>query len=198
MPPEENSVEPAEVKQWRRGERERLIAQRRALDGDLRRVGDAAIIGHLDAILGPVAERIVSLYWPFRAEPDLRGWAGDIIARGGRVALPVVVRKAAPLIFRAWAPGGALIPGIWNIPVPAAGDEVAPDVVIAPVVGFDPACYRLGYGGGFFDRTLAELPQALAIGVGYSEAVIPTIHPQPHDIPMRTIVTPDGPRDAVP
>jgi 5,10-methenyltetrahydrofolate synthetase len=67
---------------------------------------------------------------------------------------------------------------------------VQPDVVIAPVVGFDDAHYRLGYGGGFFDRTLAIMPRKpLAIGVGYAEARIPTIHPQTHDIPMDVIVT---------
>jgi 5-formyltetrahydrofolate cyclo-ligase len=79
---------------------------------------------------------------------------------------------------------------VWNIPVPKYGEEVYPDVVIAPVVGYDQSAYRLGYGGGFFDRTLAAIPkQPLVIGVGYSHAAIPTIHPQPHDIPMDKIVT---------
>ena len=79
-----------------------------------------------------------------------------VLEGGGRCALPVVVEKKAPLVFRLWKPGGRLVPGVWNIPIPADGDEVLPDVVIAPVVGFDSACYRLGYGGGFFDRTLAH------------------------------------------
>ena len=102
------------------------------------------------------------------------------------------VEKKAPLVFRLWQPGGRLVPGVWNIPIPADGDEVLPDVVIAPVVGFDSACYRLGYGGGFFDRTLATLPHALAIGVGYDAAAISTIYPLPHDVPMEAIVTERG------
>ena len=91
-----------------------------------------------------------------------------VLEGGGRCALPVVVEKKAPLVFRLWEPGGRLVPGVWNIPIPADGDEVLPDVVIAPVVGFDSACYRLGYGGGFFDRTLAALPHRpsqLALGM---------------------------------
>jgi 5,10-methenyltetrahydrofolate synthetase len=102
----------------------------------------------------------------------------------------VVVEKGQPLVFRVWAPGDPLERGVWNIPVPAAGPAITPDVVIAPVVGFDPDCYRLGYGGGYFDRTLAALPsRPMVIGVGHSTARLATIHPQPHDIPMQAIVT---------
>jgi 5-formyltetrahydrofolate cyclo-ligase len=83
--------------------------------------------------------------------------------------------------------------GFWNIPVPADGAQVMPTIVIAPVVGFDPDCYRLGYGGGYFDRTLVAMPAGTrVIGVGYAQAAIPTIHPQPHDIPMNLIVTEKG------
>jgi 5,10-methenyltetrahydrofolate synthetase len=113
--------------------------------------------------------------------------------RGAGVALPVVVAKGAPLVFREWRPGARLARGVWNIPFPADGTVVIPDVVIAPLVGYDAACYRLGYGGGFFDRTLASLaPKALAIGVGFPAGAIPTIYPQPHDIPMDCIVTGEG------
>jgi 5,10-methenyltetrahydrofolate synthetase len=135
----------------------------------------------------------VSAYWPFRGEPDLRDLMATISADGGRCALPVVVERHRPLVFRQWSPGQPLQRGVWNIPVPADGAEVIPDVVIAPVVGFDPRCYRLGYGGGFFDRTLAALPaRPRVLGVGYSAAAIPTIYPQPHDIAMDLIVTEDG------
>ena len=111
-------------------------------------------------------------------------------ARGMRVALPVVVAKGMPLVFREWHPRAHLEPGVWNIPVPADGEEVTPTVVIAPLVGFDDDAYRLGYGGGFFDRTLAALcPRPLIIGVGHSLGRLATIYPQPHDIPMDWIVT---------
>jgi 5,10-methenyltetrahydrofolate synthetase len=113
-----------------------------------------------------------------------------VIARGRCCVLPVVVVKNAPLIFRAWTPGAKMERGFWNIPVPSRGEEFVPDIIIAPVVGFDSECYRLGYGGGYFDRTLATLTGSRrVIGVGYSSARIATIHPLAHDIPMNAIVT---------
>ncbi len=115
-----------------------------------------------------------------------------VAQRGGICALPVFIERGKPLIFRRWRVGEPLERGIWNIPVPAGGSEVVPDVVIAPVVGFDAQCFRLGYGGGFFDRTLATLKNKYrAIGVGYEHASILTIYPQPHDIPMENIITED-------
>jgi 5,10-methenyltetrahydrofolate synthetase len=104
-----------------------------------------------------------------------------------------VVEKGRPLVFRVWRQGDKLERGVWNIPVPAEGEPVFPDIVIAPLVGFDPSNYRLGYGGGFFDRTLAAMPKKpLVIGVGYMSSALPTIYPQPHDIPMDAIVTEKG------
>ncbi|MEP9388242.1 5-formyltetrahydrofolate cyclo-ligase [Mesorhizobium sp. KR9-304] len=179
-----------EIARWRKTERERLIAARLAVPAEARAAMSARIATQLDAIVADVSGRIVSLYWPFRGEPDLRPWLASLAARGGTPALPVVVEKAQPLIFRAYRPGDRLEKGVWNIPIPAEGDPVMPDIVIAPLVGVDPRNYRLGYGGGFFDRTLAALPQKpLVIGVGYETQRIPTIHPQPHDIPMDRIVT---------
>jgi 5,10-methenyltetrahydrofolate synthetase len=88
------------------------------------------------------------------------------------------------------AQGEPLERGVWNILVLAQGPAVQPEIVIAPLVGFDEAGYRLGYGGGFYDRTLAAMPgKPFVVGVGYCEARIPTIHPQPQDIPMDIIVT---------
>ncbi|MBX3568320.1 MAG: 5-formyltetrahydrofolate cyclo-ligase [Rhizobiaceae bacterium] len=179
----------ADVAQWRRAERTRLIEARLAIPADVRAALSAKIAAGLDEAIGPLGGRIVSLYWPFRGEPDLRGWMAEVNLRGGATALPVVVEKAAPLVFRRYAPGDRLEKGVWNIPVPAAGEAVVPDVVIAPVVGIDRGNYRLGYGGGFFDRTLAALPRKpLVIGVGYGRQQIETIHPQPHDIPMDAVV----------
>src|SRR5690606_29978339 len=117
-------------------------------------------------------------------------WAQRVIDKGGRMALPVVIAKATPLIFRAWTPGDKLEKGVWNIPIPVEDVRVIPDVVISPVVGFDAQNYRLGYGGGFYDRTLASLPnKPLVIGIGYSLQRIPTIYPQPYDIPMDVVFT---------
>jgi 5,10-methenyltetrahydrofolate synthetase len=180
----------AEILAWRKLERERLIAARLALTAEERQARDRAIEARLDALLGDVAGVTISAYWPFRGEPDLRAWLGARHAAGARCALPVVVERGRPLVFREWRPGARLERGIWNIPIPAEGAEVTPDVVIAPVVGFDTACRRLGYGGGFFDRTLAAMTRKpRAIGVGHSGAAIPTIHPLPHDIPMDLVLT---------
>jgi 5-formyltetrahydrofolate cyclo-ligase len=188
-------MERAEIMAWRRAERERLIAARLAIPADERtRMGEAIAAG-VDAVAGDPAGRIASFYWPFRGEPDLRPWAERFAARGGRTALPIVVEKGKPLVFRTWRQGDKLHKGVWNIPIPAGGEEVVPDIVIAPLVGFDGQRYRLGYGGGFFDRTLAALPKRpLVIGIGYSASRLDTIHPLPHDIAMSRIVTELGPQ----
>lgn len=181
---------PVDVVRWRKAERARLIEARLALSADERQVRSERIAGLLDLVIGKFSGRILGAYWPFRGEPDLRNWAIRAMERGGRIALPVVVEKGHPLEYRLWAPGDPLERGVWNILVPVRGEVVRPDVTIAPVVGFDAGHYRLGYGGGFFDRTLAVLPAStLKIGVGYAESRIPTIYPQSHDIPMDVIVT---------
>lgn len=182
-----------EVRRWRKAERARLIEARLAVPADVRTVMAGVIAQGLDQVIGDVTGKMVSLYWPFRGEPDLRPWLASVNARGGKSALPVAIELGRPLIFRAYAPGDKLERGVWNIPVPVPSPEVIPDIVIAPLVGFDVAGYRLGYGGGFFDRTLAALPRkALVIGIGYEIARLPTIFPQPHDIPMDRIITEAG------
>jgi 5,10-methenyltetrahydrofolate synthetase len=182
-----------DVARWRKAERERLIAQRLTISADQRAGMATKIAEGIDALIGDPAGKIVSLYWPFRGEPDLRPWLASITARGATAALPVVVEKARPLVFRAYRRGDKLEKGVWNIPIPAEGAEVIPDIVLAPVVGFDPRNFRLGYGGGFFDRTLARLRELgrmpFVIGLGYASQAIPTIYPQPHDIVMDRIVT---------
>ena len=179
-----------DVSRWRKAERRRLIDERLALVSADRIARSERLAEKLDQAIGRVSGRIVSSYWPFRGEPDLRNWAIKVIERGGRIALPVVVQKARPLEFRVWQPGDPLERGVWNILVPSRGPAVLPDIVVAPVVGFDAANYRLGHGGGYFDRTLAAMPRMpLRIGIGFATAKIATIYPQPHDIPMDTIVT---------
>jgi 5,10-methenyltetrahydrofolate synthetase len=179
-----------DVLRWRRAERKRLIDERLGIDAEERKVLSTRIAAGLDRVVGKTGNRIVSAYWPFRGEPDLRDWMIRMNGRGARIALPVVIKNGWPLEFRIWAPGDPLARGVWNILVPAHGPAVQPDVVVAPVVGFDEANYRLGYGGGFFDRTLAAMPRRpLVVGVGYVAAKIRTIYPQDHDIPMDVIVT---------
>ena len=182
-------MDAAAVKQWRRGERERLIAWRVAVPAAQRRRWGADIEKTLRKVLqtrpGPLG-----VYWPFRAEFDPRQLVEWTVADGRTVALPVVVDKKGPLEYRAWRPGEPLVDGVWGIPVPEQRALVTPATVLAPLVGFDNGCYRLGYGGGYFDRTLAALsPVAFAIGVGFEAQQIDTIHPQSFDVPMDLIVT---------
>lgn len=184
---------PQDVAAWRTAERARLLAARRLLSVEARAAAAEAVAQGLDAVLGDVGGLTISGWWPIKAELDLRFWLAGLAARGAAAALPLVVERGRPLAFRPWAPGAPMVRGFWNIPVPAEGPEVRPDVVLAPVVGFDAAGYRLGYGGGYFDRTLAALaPRPRAIGVGLEAARIATIHPQPHDIPMQAVVTEEG------
>jgi 5-formyltetrahydrofolate cyclo-ligase len=178
-----------DVARWRKAERSRLIAARQAVPVAARRRADTQIAADLTRRIGAPSGRTAALYWPFKGEPDLRGWAETWRTGGGRTCLPVVVRKTAPLIFRDWTGAEVLARGVWNIPIPPeTAAELVPDVVIAPVVGFDAEKFRLGYGGGFYDRTLAALRAAgrmpKVIGVGYAFQRIPTIYPQPYDIAL--------------
>ena len=181
------------VREWRRAERKRLIDARKLIDSAERERKTALISSHLDRLLAPViAGKCVSVYWPFQGEPDLRGWM-TAIAERATCLLPVVAEKAKPLKFRTWTPGTRLERSVLGILIPTEGEERQPDIVIAPVVGYDRGCYRLGVGGGYFDRTLAALsPKPLAIGIGFSQQQIRTIKPQPHDIPMDAVITEDG------
>ncbi|HEV2099864.1 MAG TPA: 5-formyltetrahydrofolate cyclo-ligase [Stellaceae bacterium] len=178
------------VKVWRRAERQRLLALRTGAPQPLRREWGREIEARLRTVLAEQPGIVLGVYWPFQAEFDPRPLVDWLIAAGSSAALPVVIDKKGPLEYRAWQPGDPLVDGVWDIPIPEKRDIVLPQAVLAPLVGFDRECYRLGYGGGYFDRTLAALdPRPLAIGVGFELSAIDTVHPQPHDIPMDLIVT---------
>jgi 5,10-methenyltetrahydrofolate synthetase len=181
-----------ELKEWRRAERERLIALRLKQPAEIRAAWTEKIAAALLPMLKE-AKGAISFYWPFKGEPDLRPLMRQLAAADMQLALPVVVTKGQPLQFRPWSPGCKMVPGIWNIPVPDTTETVIPAILLAPVVGYDPRGFRLGYGGGYFDRTLAQLHgDRQVFGIGYDCAEIPTIHPQGHDIPMTMIVTQSG------
>ena len=183
------------VKAWRKAARARLVGARVALPPALRAAWTADLAAHLRRALA-AAPPPISFYWPFKGEPDLRPLMRELAAAGVAVALPVALRLGEPMTFRPWQRGAPMERGLWDIPIPATTTEIVPRTLIAPIVGFDAANYRLGYGGGFFDRTLAQLgPAASAIGVGFSLFALPTIHPQPHDVAMARIVTEAAPVD---
>lgn len=184
-----------DVSRFRAAERTRLLALRRAMapaqrEAQTRRVTDA-----LDALLGDVSGQAIAAWWPIRGELDLRGWMAEAHARGARIALPAVVGPDLPLAFRRWAPGCAMVRGLWDIPVPVPdpAEAVAPDIVLVPLLGVDAAGYRLGNGGGYYDMTLAAMPvRPRRIGIGQDFCRVPTIHPQPWDVPMDVVLLGDG------
>jgi 5-formyltetrahydrofolate cyclo-ligase len=186
-------VDSAEVRAWRRSERQRLLALRTGAQPALRREWSREIEGRLRVLLAERAGITLGVYWPFQAEFDPRPLVDWLIAAGSAAALPAVVGKKGPLEYRSWRPGDPLVDGVWDIPIPEKREITLPQAVLAPLVGFDRECYRLGYGGGYFDRTLAALtPRPLAIGVGFELSLLDTIHPQDFDIPMDLIVTEAG------
>lgn len=189
-----------DVARWRKSERMRLRTARTALAVEARRAVGESLAAHLNTLLtelfGDMRGRVLSAYWPIKGEPDLRPWMAALDEAGVHVALPIVERKASPLVFRRWTPQTRMVRGDWNILVPPADAEaVTPEITIAPLVGWDGEGYRLGYGGGYFDRTLAALsPSPFTIGVGFHSARLATIFPQPHDIGLDVILTEKGPQ----
>ena len=178
------------VRDWRRSERRRLLELRAALGQEARDAAAARIIPLVHAAIRDRGAKAAGLYWPIKSELDLRPLAALLAQDGIITVLPVIIEKGAALAFWQWSPGEPLERGFWNIPVPRQCRPIRPDAVLAPTVGFDDAGYRLGYGGGYFDRTLAQPDRPpLAIGVGLARSRLVTIFPQPHDIAMDLIVT---------
>jgi 5-formyltetrahydrofolate cyclo-ligase len=182
-----------ELKSWRKAERERLIAVRENLDAPTLALFHQRIDAHLWRSFPGLAAARLAFCWPIRGEYDARRLAERLRERGAVTALPVVVAPRQPLVFREWHPGVTLASGPLGIPFPVGSDPVVPTAALVPMIGWDEAGYRLGYGGGFFDRTLASLARKpVVIGVSYELAKIKTIRPQSWDIPMDWVVTERG------
>lgn len=183
----------AELSAWRRSERERLLGERDLLAEDVLAERRARIDIHIERAFTDLVHGVLAFCWPYRNEYDVRHLAAALRRRGATTAMPVVVAPKTPLIFREWHPGVELVKGPLGIPSPVGSAEVQPDHVLLPMLGWDGDGYRLGYGGAFFDRTLAALAKRpRVIGVAYEQAYLKTIHPQPHDIPVDFVVTERG------
>jgi len=182
-----------EIRAWRRQRRAELIAARLALTADEHRARSAELQAQIRAgFVFPVGT-VIAFCWPFKKEFDARFALRDFRAAGALATLPVVVAAASPLQFRQWWPGAPMRKGVYDIPHPHETRLLAPDVAFVPMNGFDAQGYRLGYGGGYFDRTLAaQSPRMVAIGLAFENARLPTIQPQAHDIAMDFIVTEAG------
>jgi len=176
---------------WRRQQRAALIAARQTLSSGERKAAADIIGARLTRLTTALQSTTIGIYWPIRNEINLLHWARSLAHNPAvTLCLPVVVIPKEPLEYWRWTPGEPTRPGVWNIPSPVRRELLMPDLVLAPLVGFDLEKYRLGYGGGYFDRTLASSnPRPIAIGVGYDFSALETIFPEPHDIPMHAILT---------
>lgn len=189
----DHPMTPDDLKAWRKAERRRLIAARTAVDPATLAAWRVRIDAHLEAGFADLARGTVAFCWPVLAEYDPRYLARKLRDRGATTALPVVVGPGAPLSFREWHPGVKLAEGAMKIAYPVDSPEVIPDTVLLPMNGWDAQGYRLGYGAGFFDRTLASLEvRPRVIGVTFEAARMETIYPQSWDIPADFVVTERG------
>ena len=189
---------PADLKKHRNDERARLIARRLAASAADHSCWSGQIEVSLRGGFGGLEGMVVGFYWPFQGEFDARPFVTDLRGRGARAVLPAVVAKAQPLQFREWWPGVPMTNGVYDLPVPDSTPLLTPDALLIPALGFGSQGDRLGYGGGYFDRTLAALhPKPLAVGLAFELSRIATIVPQPHDVLMDFIVTEAGIEAAV-
>ncbi len=130
----------------------------------------------------------VAAVWPLPGEIDLRPLMDALHQRGCRVVLPETPARGQPLVFRRWQPGCAMLAGRFGTHYPE-GDTAVPDILFVPLLAFDRQGRRLGYGGGYYDRTLARLPQASAIGFGYAGQEVDEVPANEHDQALPVIVT---------
>ncbi|MGB8249702.1 MAG: 5-formyltetrahydrofolate cyclo-ligase [Azonexus sp.] len=176
---------------WRRALRLAMASRRAALAGAEHETLSARIVAHALATLPK--PRVAAFCWPIKHEPDVRPLLASWRSADVRAALPVVVAECEALRFREWSPDSRLEADRYGIPTPSAGEWLTPDLILLPLNGFDGAGYRLGYGGGYFDRTLAALsPRPLAVGVGFEINRVASIRPEAHDQRLDWIITENG------
>jgi 5,10-methenyltetrahydrofolate synthetase len=168
--------------------RRKLLADRQGIAAEVRNDWDAALGKRLIAWWEAHRVATLGVYWPIRGEPDLRPVYELLSARGVRLALPEVVENDAPLVFIEWKPGDAMSKDGFGVAIPAEGNEIRPEALLIPCVGFNGQRYRLGYGGGFYDRTLAVSPRPLAIGIAYACARA-EFEADGHDMALDAVLT---------
>lgn len=177
--------------------RRQLLAHRQHIPAEVRLQWDALIGARVLAWWRANPAAVVGVYWPIRSEPDLRPVYAQLAGHGARLALPAVVQPDAPLHFHAWVPGDALVKDAFGVMVPAQGVQVHPDALLIPCVGFNGRNLRLGYGGGFYDRTLAAPVRPLAVGIAYASGRC-EFEGDAHDVPLDDIITEQSPAEFAP
>ena len=177
--------------------RAKTLAKRTEVDATVRNAFADRLVAIGPALVRtvdrPLADPVVSLYWPVRDEPDPMRLA-DVLARAGLVtALPITVARRQPLQFRAWRPGDPHVAGPWGIGHPTPEAPIAePDVLFVPLAAFDRRGARLGYGAGYYDATLGSLRRrkaVRAIGVAFACQEVLFLPTEPHDQPLDMVVT---------
>lgn len=179
--------------------RRRCIALRMALPAHTHAQASRHILDCLQAFLLPWPRGVIAFCAALRGEVDCQPLIETLLAGGWQAAMPVVIDRAFPMVFRPWTPDAAMTVDPHGIPVPDTTESVVPDIVLLPLVAFDQAGYRLGYGGGYFDRTLAAAsPRPLAVGVGFACCEVDDICPENHDMRLDFVVTEHGLRQIEP
>ncbi|MEZ5775526.1 MAG: 5-formyltetrahydrofolate cyclo-ligase [Hyphomicrobiaceae bacterium] len=156
----------------------------------------ARLASHGIPLLAAMPGRVVSGYLPIRDELSVVPLLTAIVEAGRTAGLPVIEQKWAPLVFRRWAPGDSLVDVAFGLkePLPTS-PAVLPDILLVPLAAFDRRGYRIGYGGGYYDRTLAlyrKTRQVVAIGIAYDAQEVEQVPDEPHDQPLDMILTPSG------
>ncbi|CAG7595639.1 5-formyltetrahydrofolate cyclo-ligase [Candidatus Vallotia tarda] len=192
LPSQENTTPSSEKKELRT----RLLVKRMHFSRTPQRTwADIELAARLANILWWYSPCCVGLFWPVFAEFDVRAvvsrWLRGNATR--RAALPVIVAQHAPMVYHAWTPSSPMKEGRHQIPVPAHEDSIVPDLLMVPCIGYDVSRYRLGYGGGYFDRTLAAWPNyagsPVTVGIAYECLRISSLPHQAHDLPLDIIAT---------
>lgn len=180
--------DPAGLEATKRAARQLALARRRTLDPG---VAGLALASHvLRAFDWPVGT-VVSGFWPFGEEIDIRPLLNLLHERGNPIALPVTPPKGQPLTFRRWQPGAPMVRERFGTMRPA-GEEIVPDVLLVPLLSFDAAGGRLGYGGGYYDRTLAGLPNRFRLGCAFAGQQVDSVPMGPYDIRLDAVATEAG------
>jgi len=179
----------------RKAQRLALIQARVDMPAAARAAADGALAEHLGTLLARLAPGSIGFCWPYRAEFDMRAVVANWLAADTRrwAALPVVGATGTPMRWRRWDPALEMPLDRYGIPFPGDGPDLHPDLLVIPCNGFDARGYRIGYGAGHFDRTLAAMqPRPLAVGLGYELARLADTQPQAHDLPMDWLVSEGG------
>lgn len=180
-------------------DRQRLISERLSIPDRqekidrLQQVMRIWLFGRTDTVIGA--------YWPIKGEfdplPALHRWKedGELLEQPvrRRIGLPVVNKQHKTLTFHVWYPGCPMEEDAYHIPKPKDTDLIVPTLLFVPCLGYAPGGYRLGYGGGFYDRTLASLqPKPYTVGLGFGQGFVPDFEPEPHDVPLDAILNEHG------